>query len=377
MKKSYMKFIIFDIVLLIILLLNSFILNILGNYYYMAIFLLLILIAFKFIFGLEKDGHRYIKDIIINMVIVYLISFIIYYIFGIFIGFYRPDNFLTFYGIRTFIVPFIIMIIIREYLRYQMLSKADKSKLLTVITCILFILIELSASFNNNSFDTGYNIFIFIALTILPVISRNIACTYIAKKVGYKPNIFWLLVSELYLVFLPIAPDVGLYIRALIEFLFPFVLMYNVFKFFEKRAKNIPISYVKKRRFVELPILAIIVFTLAYFVSGFFRFYAVAIATGSMTPNILVGDVVIVDQHKDYKNLEKGEVIAYKYGNIVVVHRLCDIVVIGEDYYFYTKGDANENKDNYIIYPDMVMGDVKVKIPYIGLPTVWLNNLFK
>ena len=124
-------------------------------------------------------------------------------------------------------------------------------------------------------------------------------------------------------------------------------------------------------------LLAIIVFTLAYFVSGFFRYYAVAIATGSMTPNILVGDVVIVDQHKDYKKLEKGEVIAYKYGNIVVVHRLCDIVVIGEDYYFYTKGDANENKDNYIIYPDMVMGNVKVKIPYIGLPTVWLNNLFK
>ena len=367
MKKSYKKLIIFDIVLAIILILNSFILNILGNYYYMDIFLVLLLLIFRFIFGFEKDRHRYIKDIIINMTIIFMISFIIYYIFGIFIGFYKPNNFFNFYGIRTFIVPYIVMIIAREYLRLQILNKTDKSKILTVITCILFIALELSVAFANSTFNTNYNIFIFIALTVLPVISNNIVCTYIAKKVGYKPNIFWLLISGLYSVSLPIVPNVGPYIQSLIKFLFPFVLMYNVYSFFEKRARDVPISYVKKRIYIEIPILALIVFTLAYFVSGYFRFYAIAIATGSMYPNIQVGDVVIVDQHKDYKDLKVGEVIAYKYGTVVIVHRLCDIVVIKDDYYFYTKGDNNENKDNYIIYPDTILGDVKVKIPYIGL----------
>lgn len=377
MKKSYKKLIIFDIILAIILILNSFILNILGNYYYMDIFLVLLLIIFRFIFGFEKDRHRYIKDIIINMTIIFMISFIIYYIFGIFIGFYKPNNFFTFYGIRTFIVPYIVMIIAREYLRLQILNKTDKSKILTVITCILFIALELSVAFANSTFNTNYNIFIFIALTVLPVISNNIVCTYIAKKVGYKPNIFWLLITGLYSVALPIVPNVGPYIQSLIKFLFPFVLMFNVYSFFEKRARDVPISYVKKRIYIEIPILALIVFTLAYFVSGYFRFYAIAIATGSMYPNIKVGDVVIVDQHKDYKDLKVGEVIAYKYGKVVIVHRLCDIVVIKGDYYFYTKGDNNENKDNYIIYPDTIMGNVKVKIPYIGLPTVWLNQLFE
>ena len=377
MKKSYQKLIIFDIIIAIILILNSFILNILGNYYYMDIFLVLLLILFKYIFGFEKDRHRYIKDIIINMTIIFLISFIIYYIFGIFIGFYKPTNYFTFYGIRTFIVPYIVMIVLREFLRLQILNKTEKSKLLTIITCLLFILLELSVAFANSSFSTNYNIFIFIALTMLPVISNNIVCTYIAKKVGCIPNIFWLLISNLYLVMLPIVPNVGPYLQSLISFLFPFVLMYNTYSFFQKRAKDIPISYVKKRIYIEIPILALIVFTLAYFVSGYFRFYAIAVATGSMYPNINVGDVVIVDQNKNYKDLEIGEVIAYKYGKIVIVHRLCDMVVIGEDYYFYTKGDNNENKDNYIIYPDMIMGDVKAKIPYIGLPTVWLNKLFE
>lgn len=377
MKKSYSKLIIFDIILTVILLLNSFILNILGNYYYMDIFLLGLLVIFKLLFGFEKDRYRYIKDIIVNILIIYLISFIIYYIFGIFIGFVKTNSYLTFYGLRTFIFPYIVMIIFKEYLRVQMLNKTDKSKFLTIITCILFILMDLSTHFSRSSLDTNYNVFIFIALTILPIISNNVVCTYIAKKVGYKPNIFWLLVAGLYTAILPIVPNVGLYIESLIRFLFPFILMYNVYSFFEKRAHDIPISYVKKRLYIEIPLLALFVFMLAYFVSGYFRYYAIAVATGSMTPNINVGDVVIVDQKIDYKKLEVGEVIAYKYDKVVIVHRLCDMAVVGDDYYFYTQGDANENMDNYIIYPDMIIGTVNKKIPYIGLPTVWLNQLFK
>ena len=243
--------------------------------------------------------------------------------------------------------------------------------------CLLFIVMEVSATFKGGKINSNYGVFIFIALTIIPIISSNIVCTYIARKVGFKPNIFWVFITELYTVFLPIAPNVGTYITCLIEFLFPFVLLYNVHKFFVKRDKDIPISYIKKRVYFEIYGLAVLVFILAYFVSGYFRYYAIAVATGSMTPNIDIGDIVIVDQHKDYKTLKVGEVIAYKYHGIVVVHRLSDILVIKGDYYFYTKGDANEKPDNYVIYPDTILGDVKFRIPGLGLPTVWLNKLFE
>ena len=377
MKRSYIKFWIFSVCILIVLLLNSFILNILGNYYYMDVFLLILLILFKFIFGFEKDCHRYKKDIIINMTIIFLIFFILYYIMGIFIGFYKPTNYLNVYGVITFIIPFIIMIILKEYLRYQMLNKTDKSKILTVVVCILFILIDVLVNIRSNSFNSNYNIFMFIALVLLPVISRNICCTFIAKKAGYKPNIFWRLILELYIVLLPIVPNSGDYINSLIELLFPFALLYNVYSFCKKREKNVPISYMKKRVYIEVPTLAIIVFVLAYFVSGYFRFYAVAIASGSMLPNIKVGDVVIIDQHKDYKDLKVGDVIAFKHKGLIMAHRVYDIVVVKDDYYFYTKGDANEDKDNYTTHPEDILGEVNVKVPYIGLPTVWLNKLFE
>ena len=42
---------------------------------------------------------------------------------------------------------------------------------------------------------------------------------------------------------------------------------------------------------------------------------------------------------------------------------------------YYTKGDANEQIDGYKITMDMVIGTVNFKIPYIGYPTVWVNEL--
>lgn len=46
-----------------------------------------------------------------------------------------------------------------------------------------------------------------------------------------------------------------------------------------------------------------LVVILIYFVSGYFRYYAIAIASGSMETLISKGDVVIVD--KEYKTLSK------------------------------------------------------------------------
>ncbi len=375
MKASYKKLIMFGVILTVALLLNNFILNILGNYYYMDIFLIVLLILFKMIFGFEKDRYRYTKDIIFNFLIIFLLAFTIYYIFGIFVGFVRTQNYLTFYGVTTFIIPYILMIFFREYFRSKVIIKTEGSKLMTVLACIIFILIELSLKIFNSSLDTKYNIFMFMALTLLPIISNNVAATYIAKKNGYKPNIVWFLVIGLYSVFLPFVPNDGPYIQSLIQFLFPFVLMYNVYSFYRKRQRDIPLSYAKKRTYIGVPTLAAFVFILAYFVSGFFRFHAVAVASGSMMSNIKVGDVVIVDQYADIKNLKVGQVIAYKYGKIIVVHRLVKIIKNENGNVYYTKGDANEKIDGYAIYEDMIEGVVNYKIPYIGLPTVWFNKM--
>ena len=130
MKKSHIKLTIFSILLIILICLNSFIISILSSFWKLSIFLLISLIVFKLLFGFEKDNHRFIKDIIFNIIIIYLTSFIIYYLFGLIIGFIRTEMHYSLYGVLNFILPYIIMIILKEFLRYQILVKADKSKLL-------------------------------------------------------------------------------------------------------------------------------------------------------------------------------------------------------------------------------------------------------
>ena len=93
-------------------------------------------------------------------------------------------------------------------------------------------------------------------------------------------------------------------------------------------------------------------------------------------PNINKGDVVVIEKlDGKFDNLKVGQVVAYKYGNIIIVHRLVDIVKVEDEYYFYTKGDANTDIDNYPIRESMMIGIVNIRVPYVGLPTVWLNEL--
>lgn len=374
MKKGYRRLLLFEIFLFIILAINSFVWNILNNYA-MLMFLILIVMIFKIYFGFEKDRHRYAKDIMFDIIIVLIISFLLYYLLGIIIGFYRNINYYNFYSLRTILVPHILNILLKEYLKYQMIIKSEGYKLLFVITCLLFAFMDITSSIYFADVSNSYNLFIFVSLTVLPAISRSVVTCFIANKVGYKPNIIWILVIQLYVYLLPIIPNPNEYILSIMRFVFPFVIMYKVYLFFEKiDDKEINRDY-KKTNKLSLIIPTIIVIVLVYFTSGYFNYYVVAIATGSMKPNINKGDVVVIEKNNNYKNIKIGDVLAFKHNDILIVHRVINIIEEEGKYYFYTKGDNNNSEDNFAIYEDMVVGIVDIRLPFIGYPTIWFSEL--
>lgn len=375
-KKSYKKLYIFLTVILFVFLINSFIWHIL-NLNRIIIFLLFLTIIFEIIFGFEKDKHRHIKTIMVNMLIYLIIYYICYYLIGILIGFSKSGNYYTWYGIKTFIIPTTIYIITKEYFRYEIFCKAEGNRVLSVYSTIVFILIDISSAVAVASRD--YNsIFLLISLTILPTISNNILCSYLTKQVGYKVNIVYLLIINLYQYFIPLIPNPNEYLKAIIEFLLPIILLAQFVKFFETEKDYLEDRDYKKIKISSLAIPLALTIILVYFVSGYFKYYAIAIATGSMTPNIRVGDVVVIKQKDyDYKKIDKGSIIAYKYNDTIVVHRVTRKLVDNNSYYFYTKGDANSKEDNYVVEPDNIIGVVKFKIMKIGLPTIWLNESLK
>ena len=180
---------------------------------------------------------------------------------------------------------------------------------------------------------------------------------------------------NLYKYLLPIIPNPNEYLYSLIFLLLPLFVLMKIKDWFKKdRTEEIVINrynHNKHEFFVMIP-LSILICALIYVVSGYFQFYAIAIASGSMEPKISKGDVVIVD--KNIKTIQEGDILAHKHDGKVIVHRVYRIVKDGDEYFVYTKGDANEDYDKYKITTDMFVGIVKFKIPLIGYPTVLVNE---
>ncbi|MBQ6477616.1 MAG: signal peptidase I [Bacilli bacterium] len=370
MKVGYKRLLNFIICTSIILLLTTLIIKT-PSRYQNVIFLSLLLIVFNRIFIIERDRHRYLKDILFEILLFTLTYFVFFYLLGFIVGITKT-NYYNLSSIVNIIIPITLYIILREILRYNMLCKADGNKNLTILVVILFILFDIFNSYHFTKFSNQYELLKFISLLVLPVIAKNISYSYVSKKMGYKPVIVFELIFVLYPYLLPVIPNPNAYIMSVIYLLVPVLFAYKISKFFNLRKDDlIPRDYMKKK-FTGIMLPTIIIIILVYFYSGYFRYFAIAIASGSMEPKIYRGDIVIVDQK--FSNLKKGDVIAFKQNNIIIVHRIVKIIKYDKSNLYYTKGDANNKMDDFITEKDMIVGKVKIKLPLIGYPTVWFNR---
>lgn len=374
MKKSYIKLIIFQIVFVVFFILSSFVVSTLSNYCKILL-LILMLVGFKLLFGFERERKHYVTTICIEVLIWLLVYFILYYLSGIFMSFTKTIGYMRSHTIIHTILPLIVIIVLKEILRFNMIRKSELSKLLLIINCLFFIIFDLTLPFKQIVFNSRFSFFIYIAVYVLPTISKNVFCSYVAYKCSYKPAIIYLLALELYSYILPIYPNPSMYIYSIIQLVLPVLFMYRVYLMFLADEDEDLIREYHKKKLSNLVFPIILTFLVVYFTSGYFRYLAIAVASGSMETAFSRGDVVVVEKTENKKDIEIGEVIAYYHNKKIVVHRLFKKIKVESDVVFYTKGDANEKMDNYKITEDMVIGIVKVKVPFMGYPTVWINEL--
>lgn len=100
----------------------------------------------------------------------------------------------------------------------------------------------------------------------------------------------------------------------------------------------------------------------------------IAIGSGSMSPVYERGDAVIFSKIKSFDDIMVGSIIAYNKNGVLITHRVVEIIHKKNSYQFVTKGDYNENVDSGVVDSADVKGIVIYKIPYIGRPTIWLNE---
>lgn len=378
--KSYYTIFLFETVVMFFVILNSY-KSSLSNVYALPFILFICDLIFFLVLGSEKSNKRLNKIIDFDVFMFLMVFLILYYLFGIVIGYAKSNNYLTLYGLTVFIIPTILKIVFKEHLRKLILTKSGNNKFLIIYTVLLFIMIDVLPALSMLKMSNMHDVFIFIALVLLPSITFNISATYINMKVGYMPVIIYLLIFSLYQYIVPIVPNPSEYLKAIIDFILPILILFKVRKIVNKYSdenKEIDRNY-KKSAIILLIIPIMLTIIIIYFVSGYFKYYALAIASGSMNPVFDRGSVVIIEQVNDkydnYNKLKEGKIIAFKAEKNTVVHRLIRIVNVGDEIFYYTKGDANKKEDDYLIKKENIIGIVKFTIPYIGYPTVWFSEI--
>ena len=94
----------------------------------------------------------------------------------------------------------------------------------------------------------------------------------------------------------------------------------------------------------------------------------VVVTSGSMTPTIRTGDIVLIRPH-DGVDLAAGTVITYRAADTsLLTHRIASVSDSGRD---RTRGDASMAEDSALVGPNQVVGVGALLVPIIGHPAVW------
>ena len=100
-------------------------------------------------------------------------------------------------------------------------------------------------------------------------------------------------------------------------------------------------------------------------IPSFFGWKPFIVLSGSMETQISVGDVVVVKE-VDTNTLKKGDIIAFNENNIVITHRINEVIYEDGKTKYITKGDNNNTQDSGYVTPEQVEGVFQFKISRLG-----------
>ncbi len=98
---------------------------------------------------------------------------------------------------------------------------------------------------------------------------------------------------------------------------------------------------------------------------------AFVVVSYSMNPSVPMGSVIYTKKESTYK---KGDIIAFPLKGKTISHRVDDVIKIGSQIYYSTKGDANAISDFDLVERGSILGRAVFFLPFVGEIIVALRN---
>ena len=106
---------------------------------------------------------------------------------------------------------------------------------------------------------------------------------------------------------------------------------------------------------------------------NFFGIKTFVVVSGSMEPNLNIGDIVVVKKCNE-NEIDKNDIISYRYGESIITHRIVEIIETENGREYITKGDNNNVNDNINLKYEDIEGKYVGKIKYIGKMIMFLKS---
>lgn len=319
--------------------------------------------------NINKEGKNHFLKI---TGIILLLYFLITYVVGVAIGFLKNSYSLTFSSIFDNTFNIFVSIIFIELFRYIFVSSNKDKKFQVGVVTVLLSILEILLFVKTDSFDSVMNAYNFIILSVIPILLKNVMCTYLNWYGDYKAPLLYRLVMDLHFYIVPIQPDFNELINGILLLTLPFLIILFTSRYVDNKIKDSEYEVTKKLfKLSDIPLM-IISTCFILMVLGIGPFSLIGIETGSMTPNINIGDAVLVNKMYDSNKLKKGDIIAfYNDDDILVIHR---IIEVNKDNTYITKGDHNNAADEGYVKKENIEGKVMLKIPYLAYPTIMFKR---
>ncbi len=223
----------------------------------------------------------------------------------------------------------------------------------------------------------------FFGGSFLPTIASSLLATLLALLGGPFASLTYTGTLQGFEWFSPILPNPDWTIQALVGIFVPvcgFMLINQTTKpaqLLHHGLLNVKEATQKRQKREKFPFgwigIALVALVLMWGSSGLLGFQPSVVASGSMQPNLNVGDMAIV-VHCKPADIQVGDIVQYRGANEPVIHRVIDKYSEGGQTFFVTKGDANGAADPNPVGEAQVIGKEAFNIPMLGWVSIWLKN---
>ncbi len=292
------------------------------------------------------------------------------YMTGVSFGFYRVI--INTRILAHQVLPIAGIIAVGELVRARLLMQ--RKSFVNGMTFCAFVLCDIAMLYQRLPL-AGFQPFVdFFGDIVFPCVASGLLYHHVSKRYGAWPVILYRLLMTLYSVVLPLYPAVPDALLSFFKVSFPALAILFVSVLYERKQK----SFARKRAVLQAvtSVLSIVLMTgFMALISCQFRYGMMVVATESMTGSIDKGDAIIYERYEN-QPIQEGQVLVFEKNKTVYIHRVISIESIDGQLRYYTKGDANDDKDTGFITNENIVGLTDITIKHIGQPTLWVRELF-